>query len=181
MMQGKIYEMLGEHISKGYNFLVITGNPRVGAPQGCKDALDVVLDKFQAESKACAGFVFTPCSSGYLEGPALRYHTHTQTNRPCALCSNIHTNRQAVASCSIPAVDPHTKFVRTTAAEDMSRPWGFATTYSTMFAKGTTVKAEADMRLDPLRCPFVGSRVNNLLFRNIASDETYLGICLKPL
>ena len=52
--------LLEEHISKGYNFVVITGNPRVGAPRGCKDALDVLLDRFGNEGKPCAGFVFSP-------------------------------------------------------------------------------------------------------------------------
>ena len=37
-------ELLRDHISKGYNFVVITGNPWVGAPQGCENALDVLVE-----------------------------------------------------------------------------------------------------------------------------------------
>lgn len=39
-----MFTMLQDHIKKGYNFVVVTGNPRVGALGGCKDALDHVLD-----------------------------------------------------------------------------------------------------------------------------------------
>ncbi|KAL0050510.1 hypothetical protein WJX82_001146 [Trebouxia sp. C0006] len=42
--QGNMFTMLQDHIKKGYNFVVVTGNPRVGALGGCKDALDHVLD-----------------------------------------------------------------------------------------------------------------------------------------
>lgn len=72
-------ELLEEHISKDYNFVVITGNSRVGAARGCKDALDVLLDQFDAEGKAC--FVFTPCSSAHLEGPVCRCSHIAQMKR----------------------------------------------------------------------------------------------------
>ena len=39
-----MFTMLQDHIKKGYNFVVVTGNLRVGALGGCKDALDHVLD-----------------------------------------------------------------------------------------------------------------------------------------
>lgn len=78
-VQGKMLDLLEEDIQKGYNFVVITGNPRVGAPRGCKDALDEVLNHLDAQGKACTGFVFTPCSSVHLEGPSLRLTTHERT------------------------------------------------------------------------------------------------------
>ena len=68
-----MFTMLQDHVKKGYNFVVVTGNPRVGAFGGCKDALDHVLDRFDGIGQERAGFVFTPCSSIHLEGPCFRY------------------------------------------------------------------------------------------------------------
>lgn len=65
--------MLQDHVRLGYNFVVVTGNPRVGALGGCKDALDHVLNRFDAVGQTCAGFVFTPCTTIHLEGPSFRY------------------------------------------------------------------------------------------------------------
>ena len=66
-------KLLEDHVEKDSNFVVVIGNPRVGAPHGCKDALDSLLNCFEAADKSCAGFVFTPCSSVHLEGPAFRF------------------------------------------------------------------------------------------------------------
>ena len=72
-----MFSMLQDHVTKGYNFVVVTGNPRVGALGGCKDALDHVLNRFDAVGQTCAGFVFSPCTTVHLEGPSFRYATHT--------------------------------------------------------------------------------------------------------
>ena len=73
ILQGKMLKLLEDHISLDSNFVVVIGNPGVGAPRGCKDALDSLLNRFEAAGKSCAGFVFTPCTSVHLEGPAFRF------------------------------------------------------------------------------------------------------------
>lgn len=40
-------KLLEDHISLDSNFVVVIGNPRVGAPRGCKDALDSILNRFR--------------------------------------------------------------------------------------------------------------------------------------
>lgn len=70
--QGKVMQMLRKHARQGRNFVVICGNTKVGAPGGCRDALDYVLDDLEDNNLQGAAFVYTPSKSLYLAGPSFR-------------------------------------------------------------------------------------------------------------
>ena len=69
-MQGKVMKLMRKHARKGRNFVVLCGNTRVGAPGGCKDALEYVLNDLEDHDLQGAGFVYTPSKSAYLAGPS---------------------------------------------------------------------------------------------------------------
>ena len=64
--------MLKRQARKSYNFVVICGSTRVGAPGGCKDGLEYVLDELEEQDIQAAAFVYTPGKSVYLSGPSFR-------------------------------------------------------------------------------------------------------------
>ena len=68
-------QLLRKHARQGRNFVVICGNTKVGAPGGCRDALDYVLDDLEDNNLQGAAFVYTPSKSLYLAGPSFRYRT----------------------------------------------------------------------------------------------------------
>lgn len=73
LLQGKVMKLLRKHARKGCNFVVICGNTKVGAPGGCRDALEYVLDDLEEHNLEGAAFVYTPSKSAYLAGPSFRY------------------------------------------------------------------------------------------------------------
>lgn len=61
---------LEKHIGIGNNYVVVVGNPRVGAEGGSKDAMDLVFNRFP--NLHFAGMVYSASPSKYLPGPSYR-------------------------------------------------------------------------------------------------------------